>query len=333
MMPTTTFPKYKARHALRWALLGVSLAAWISSWAAFWLSAAQRPALLPALAAQQHAEVASVSAPTYAPPPARLASTPFLSHAAAIPTPLAWQLRDSDDLMDFIERARFHPASGGFYYALKAYDFCTREAKVSGRIPRLEDVLLPDEPLPDIRRISATLRIATLCRSFAQTQVLPFSYISLIENGQTLGDPKLALAQRLEKLSATTSQSEGFNDPVARAALLNALFATRDPWLLHDLAAELQLIETKITVVIDGEAIAPEEQEAFFAALYVAACELDAACSADDDWYQLLACSQAGKCDAQPIASINDLLLQQRIRHRLLHATGGWMDFVPRVVP
>ena len=345
MMSTTAFPQSITRRPLRWPVAWIVLwfTVWFFIWAALWLTAALLPPALPALEVQRHAQAASASAQTYTPPPVRLAPTPLIRHAA-IPTPLAWQLRASDDLMDFIERARFYPASGGFYYALKAYDFCAREAKVSGRIPRLEDLLQADEPLPDIRRLSAALRIANLCRGFVQPQALPFSYISLTEDGQTQGDPKLALSQRLERLSAVTAESEEFSDPVARAAMLNALLATRDPWLLRDLAAELQLIEAKVTLVIDGEAIAPEEHQAFFAALNLAACELGAACGADDDWYQLLACSQAGKCAAPQVAGSNDLLratpheqriygLQQRILYRLLHAASGWLDFVPRQVP
>ena len=243
--------------------------------------------------------------------------------------------------MGYIERARFDPASGGFYYALKAYDFCAREAKVSGHLPRLEDLLLTDGPVPDIRKLSAALRIAALCRGFVQPQALPFSYISLTEEGQTLGDPKLALSQRLERLSAATAQSEEFSDPAARATMLNALLATRDPWLLRDLAAELRLIEAKITLVIDGAALVPEEHPAFFAAFNLAACELGAPCSADNDWYQLLACSGAGTCDAPQAAANNDPLhaapydprshsLQQKIRYRLLNTASGWLDFVPR---
>lgn len=342
-MPIFPLSKFLARHRLRWALVATTFALWGSAWAAICLIEAPGTSALPSLKVQHPSQTASASKLQHAPPPYRLAQTTPYRHTAAIPPPLVWQLRDSDDLIDFIERARLQPASGGYYYALKAYDFCAREAKVSGRIPRPEDLLL-DDPLPDLRRLSAALRIATLCRGFAQPQALPFSYISLTEEGQTLGDPKLALLQRLERLSTAYAQSEEFTDPVARSAMLNALLATRDPWLLRDLAAELRLIETKVTLVIDGEAIAPEEHEAFFVALNLAACELGAACSADDDWYQLLACSQAGECDAMGVAGSQDLLratppeqriygLQQRIRYRLLHPAGGWLDFVPREVP
>ena len=342
-MPIFPLSKFLARHPLRWALVATTVALWGSAWAAICLIDAPRTSALPSLKVQHPSQTASASTLHHAAPPYRVAQTTPYRHAAAIPPPLAWQLRDSDDLIDFIERARLQPASGGYYYALKAYDFCARQVKVSGRIPHPEDLLL-DALLPDLRRLSAALRIATFCRGFAQPQALPFSYISLTEEGQTLGDPKLALSQRLERLSSAYAQSEEFNDPVVRAALLNALLATRDPWLLRDLAAELRLIETKVTLVIDGEVIAPEEHETFIVALNLAACELGAACSADDDWYQLLACSQAGECDAMEVARSNDLLratppeqriygLQQKIRYRLLHAASGWLDFVPRQVP
>ena len=342
-MPIFPLSKFLARHPLRWALVATTVALWGSAWAAICLIDAPRTSALPSLKVQHPSQTASASTLHHAAPPYRLAQTTPYRHAAAIPPPLAWQLRDSDDLIDFIERARLQPASGGYYYALKAYDFCAREAKVSGRLPRLED-LLPDGPVPDIRKLSAALRIAALCRSFVQPQALPFSYISLTEEGQTLGDPKLALSQRLERLSAATAQSEEFSDPAARATMLNALLATRDPWLLRDLAAELRLIEAKITLVIDGAALVPEEHPAFFAAFNLAACELGAPCSADNDWYQLLACSGAGTCDAPQAAANNDPLhaapydprshsLQQKIRYRLLHAASGWLDFVPRQVP
>ena len=263
--------------------------------------------------------------------------------AAVLPASLAWQLRSSDDLQDYIERARFDPASGGFYYALKAYDFCTREAKVGGRLARPEDLLNPEEPFPDLRRLKAAARIAELCRGFDEPRAPPISYISLTEEGRSLSDPKLMLAHRLEKLSTETTESVEFADAGARAALLSAVLATRDPWLIRDLAAELRLIGKRVRILIDGEAINADDYESFFAALDFAACDLGAPCGADDDWNQLLACSQAARCDtlqgggfrtaSAPGQRDASRDLQQKIRRLALDAGTDWLDFVPHPAP
>ena len=47
------------------------------------------------------------------------------------------RLAASADLLDFVESIRRHPVSGGHYLALKAYDFCTREARLT-RIASLD---------------------------------------------------------------------------------------------------------------------------------------------------------------------------------------------------
>jgi len=246
------------------------------------------------------------------------------------PASLAMQLRSSDDFYAFIESARRHPQDGSYYYALKAFDFCNREAKVGGRIPALDDGF-GLEAGADARRFGAAWRIALLCRRFFGDAPAAQSYVALTEEGRDAGDPLLALARRLEALSTLGPESADRRDAQARSELFRTVFAQRDGWLLRDLAGELRLLAAHTTLTLDGETISAEESPAFFAAFDALACELSGPCGGGEDPAFLLACANAGDCDAAPRTLA---AAAQAWRQKLLRVLDGTaqrgLDLVPR---
>jgi hypothetical protein len=240
---------------------------------------------------------------------------------------LALQLRDADDLMAFIERAKIDPGAGGYYYALKAYDFCSREAKVAGRVPRLDELFSNAHGLIDVRQVSAWMRISALCRNFPESS-RDMSYFALAEEGLNAGDPKLALALRLERLSAAPLESVELKDPDARADLLMRIFAMHDPVLLRDLALELQVLQATVSFSLDDEALSPEDGDRLVDALMFIACTWGGTCGRIDDRAALLSCAHQGVCVPLPYGADMDAR-SRRMVDSLLATNGTALRFAP----
>ena len=244
---------------------------------------------------------------------------------ASGPGDLAMQLRDADDLMAFIDRAKIDAASGGYYYALKAYDFCSREAKVAGRVPRLDELFAGVQGLIDVRQVSAWLRISALCRNFPES-TRDMSYFALAEEGLNAGDPKLALAIRLEHLSAAPMESAELRDPDARADLLRRIFALRDPTLLRDLALELQVLQPTVNFMLEDEALTPEDSDRLVDALMHIACTWGGTCGRIDERAALLSCAHQGVCVPLPYGAEMDTRMHRMV-DALLSSGGTALQF------
>ena len=238
---------------------------------------------------------------------------------------LAQQFHDSDNLMTYIEQAMLEPETGGYYYALKAYDLCAREAKVAGHILYAEEFFTAEDHIPSAAQFTAAEHLARLCRGFIDTQTEPLSYAALLDEGLSLNDAKLRLSQQLEKISAVTEIEQ--NGLPTRAMLLKAVFASRDSWLMQDLAAELRLIQDKIHFIVNGERIANEENTALIDAIDALACELGTSCSSYHEKNRLLICAHTGQCAIEYHAS--DVAHTQIWRARLLKLilAGGELDY------
>lgn len=238
---------------------------------------------------------------------------------------LAQQFHDSDNLMAYIEQAMLEPEAGGYYYALKAYDLCTREVRVAGHILYAEELFIVEDHMPSAAQFIAAERLARLCRDFIDTQTEPLSYAALLDEGLSLNDAKLRLSQQLEKISAVTEIEQ--NGLPMRAMLLKAVFASRDSWLMQDLAAELRLVQSKIQFIVDGKRIANEENKALIDAIDELACELGTNCGSYHEKNRLLICAHTGQCAIEYHAS--DVARTQIWRVRLLKLilTGGELDY------
>lgn len=240
-------------------------------------------------------------------------------------TSLGTQLRDADDLMAFIERAKIDPASGGYYYALKAYDFCSREAKVAGRVPRLDELFSSVQGLIDVRQVSAWLRISALCRNFPESS-REMNYLALAEEGLNAGDPKLALALRLERLSVAPLESAELRDADVRADLLARIFAMRDPALLRDLARELQVLQSTVNFTLDDETLSPEDGDRLVDSLMFIACTWGGTCGRIDERAALLSCAHQGVCVPLPYGAEMDGRMYRMV-DTLLSSSGTALRF------
>lgn len=246
-------------------------------------------------------------------------------------TDLAAQWRDTDDLMAFIERAKIDPAAGGYYYALKAYDFCAREAKVAGRVPRIEELFSGMQGFIDVRQVNAWMRISALCRNVPESS-RELNYLALTEEGQQAGDPKLALLLRLERLSAAPLESAELRDADARADLLTRIFAAHDPALMRDLARELQALQPVLNFTLDDEVLTPEDSDRVVDALMYIACAWGGTCGRIDESAALLSCAHQGVCVPLPYAADPDARLRRMV-DTLLSTNGTALQFAaPRPV-
>jgi len=258
----------------------------------------------------------------------RVARSGYQAASYVAPAPaLAAQLRDADDLMAFIEHAKIDPGAGGYYYALKAYDFCAREAKVAGHVPRLEEMFMSAQGAVDVRQMSAWFRISALCRNFPDSS-RDLNYFALAEEGLNAGDPKLALALRLERLSAAPLESAELRDPEARADLLARIFALHDPVLLRDLALELQVLQATVSFSLDGEPLTPEDGDRLVDSLMFIACSWGGACGRIDDRAALLSCAHQGVCVPLPYEADMDTRMQRMVES-LLATNGTALRFAP----
>lgn len=240
------------------------------------------------------------------------------------------RLANSVDLLDFVESIRRKPVHGGHYLALKAYDFCTREARQT--LDALVDGTAngSDSAFTTIdgAQLDAQASLARLCGTFRRRNLAEFDYYLLAEEGLQLRDERLIAARRIDRLGAHWDTSS-HEDAPARQALIAEILSGGDGWLIRDLADEFEAILHTGQLVIGGVTVSPTEVADAIDALRVMACERGAACTRDGEWRRLLACASAGECGgASDVASVNALRWRNNIRAALLQGADG-IDVVP----
>ncbi len=230
-------------------------------------------------------------------------------------------LVESDGLLAFVRQVRRSHVPGGHYLALKAYDFCTREARLT-----LDALSHGSEPVADGRQLDAQARLARLCAGFRE-RTEAMDYYLLAEEGLQQHDFRLVTSRRLERLSShwdSTSRDE----ESARRQLMSEVLSGGDAWLIRDLAAELEVVLHTGCMKVGGEIVPAREAADVVDAIRLIACEQGSACSREGEWQQLLACAGAGECDGG--AWLNHpgaWKWQRRIREAL--AAGSGIDVEP----
>ena len=238
------------------------------------------------------------------------------------------RLAASVDLFDFVESIRRRPVPGGHYLALKAYDFCTREARLTLDAMSGVNEDARTAIVADGRQLDAQAKLARLCGTFRFRNVAALDYYLLVEEGLQMQDSRLTLSRRLERLSAQWDTASRDDGP-SRQGLIADVLSGGDGWLIRDLAGEFEVILHTGQLMIGGQPVDPAESADVIQALWIMACENGAACARDGEWQQVLACASAGECAPEPsIARGNALRWRNRIREALLTGTAG-IDVVP----
>ncbi len=227
------------------------------------------------------------------------------------------RLAASANLLDFVESIRENPVSGGHYLALKAYDFCTREARLT--LDAFND--MSDQPgagiITDGRQMDAQARLTQLCGTFRNRQLLALDYYLIVEEGVQAQDPRMLMARRMEKLSAQwdTSSRDDFH---SRQTLIADVLGSGDGAMVRDLAGELEVILHSGQMVIAGRTVSQAESADVIDALRLIACEQGAACTRENEWQQVLACASAGECSTAPaITHVNAMRWREQIREAM----------------
>ncbi|MBL8518453.1 MAG: hypothetical protein JNM76_15940 [Betaproteobacteria bacterium] len=228
------------------------------------------------------------------------------------------------DLGSLITAARETTAVGSHYRALRALDFCARQAR--HMLDDRNHDALDTSVFADPRQALALMRIRSLCARDAGTATL--DYYALAEEGLERPDPVLSLALRLERLSAAPHESADLQDAATRRDLITRIFATDEPALFGDLANELALLAPRLSFTVAGVEVEQDAHEALIAALRDLACG-NAGCF--DSREQLLRCAAAAQCDP---ATDGAPMSWQRTRFlALLQFSGGRvLDFSYRPV-
>ena len=238
------------------------------------------------------------------------------------------RLATSADLLDFVEGIRRRPLPGGHYLALKAYDFCTREARLT--LDAMNDGNSDAAAVIDGRQFDAQARLARLCGSFRYRDVAALDYYQLVEEGLQAGDSRLILGRRLERLSAQWDTVNRDDGP-ARQSLIADVLTRGDGALIRDLAGEFEVILQTGQLLISGQPVDTAESADVIDALWMMACDTGVSCSREGEWQQLLACASAGECTAPPLAAgANSLRWRNRIREALLTSPAA-IDVVPMI--
>jgi len=266
----------------------------------------------PAPAAQQTSQ--SRSARTVAQMPRTPVPPPMFRHATSL----------SSDLGSLIAAARQTASAGSHYRALRALDFCARQAR--HMLDDRQNDAVDETLFSDPRQAAALMQIRALCARNADTATL--DYYALAEEGLERPDPILSLALRLERLSAAPHDSVDLQDAAMRRDLITRIFAMEEPALLGDLANELALLGPRLRFTVAGAEVEPEAQEALIAALRDLACG-SAGCFESRE--RLLRCAASAQCDPATDSSPSSW---QRMRFlALLQFSGGRaLDFSYRPV-
>lgn len=194
------------------------------------------------------------------------------------------------DLGTLITAARESASAGGHYRALRALDFCARQAR-----HMLDDRQMDaadESPFSDPRQAAALAQIRAMCERDAGSA--PLDYYSLTEEGLERPDPILSLSLRLERLSAAPHESIDLQDPAMRRDLITRIFAVQEPALLGDFADELALLSGRLRFKVAGIEVEPDAHPALIAALRDLACGTAGCFEARQ---LLLRCAASAQCD------------------------------------
>ena len=238
------------------------------------------------------------------------------------------RLANSADLLTFVESIRRHPVHGGHYLALKAYDFCTREARQT--LDALMDSVANETAFAAVAaaQLNAQANLARLCGTFRHRNLAEFDYYLLAEEGLKMQDERLITARRIDRLGAQWDTASREEVP-ARQTLIAEILSGSDGWLIRDLADEFEVILHTGQFIIGGVTVAPADTADAIAALRMIACERGAACTRDSEWRRLLACASAGECNTSTeFVSLNALRWRDDIRVALLSGSDV-IDVVP----
>ena len=243
------------------------------------------------------------------------------------------RLAASADLLDFVESIRRNPVHGGYYLALKAYDFCTREARQTLDAWVDGGAMLNDFSLasPCRAQRNAQENLARLCSTFRHRNLADLDYYQLAEEGLRMQDERLITARRIDRLGAHWDTASR-DDADARQTLIADILTSGDGWLIRDLADELEAILHSGQLMIGGFAVAPADTADAIDALRMIACEHEATCARVGEWRHLLACASAGECAAAAeVASVNALRWRNNIRAGISRSRAG-INVVPSAV-
>ncbi len=238
------------------------------------------------------------------------------------------RLATSANLLDFVVGIRENPVPGGHYLALKAYDFCTREARLT--LDAMSDASAQPGGVivADGRQLDAQARLAQLCGTFRNRQLLALDYYLIVEEGVEAQDPRMLMARRMEKLSAQWDTASR-DDVHSRLALFSDVLRSGDGAMVRDLASELEVILHSGQMMIAGRAVSQAESADVIDAFRLIACEQGASCTRENEWQQVLACASAAECSPAPaIAHVNALRWRELIREALLSGPAA-IDVVP----
>ncbi|MBL8519322.1 MAG: hypothetical protein JNK75_01505 [Betaproteobacteria bacterium] len=216
-------------------------------------------------------------------------------------------------LLHAIAAVRSQPAHGGYYRALKAYDFCAREARLT--LDTLHAEGLPPAVAHAPRQRAAQQGLLQLCAGFFPQRLTDIDYHALAEEGLQRGDGKLIQLHALERLSAGWERMDA-GEREQSHALIATLLAEGDADLLVDLAQELEVLMNAAVLSLGERALTPVESFEVLDGLRLLACQRGGACQRDSGWHALLACASAGECEPSAgvgsVSAVRGLALLQR---------------------
>lgn len=249
---------------------------------------------------------------------ARVVATAQPSEATASYATFYRAASGSSDLGTLIATARESSSTGSHYRALRALDFCARQARymLDDRQNDASDAM----GFADPRQAAALMQIRALCHH--DVGMGRPDYFTLAEEGLERPDPILALSLRLERLSAAPHESGDLQDPALRRDLIARIFATGEPALLGDMASELSLLSPRLTFTVAGVEVEPHAHAALLAALRDLSCgSTVCADSSTRVQEQLLRCAAAAQCD--PATDSSPATWQRARFLALLQFSGG----------
>lgn len=238
------------------------------------------------------------------------------------------RLASSANLLDFVQSIRENPVTGGHYLALKAYDFCTREARLT--LDAISDAAEQSAAtiIADGRQLDAQARLTQQCGTFRNRQLLALDYYLIVEEGLEAQDPRMLMARRMEKLSAQWDTASR-DDAHARQTLIADVLRSGDGAMVRDLAGELEVVLHSGRMMIAGQTISQTDSADVIDALRLIACEQGGPCARENEWQQVLACASAGECSAAPsISHANALRWRDQIREAMLSGPAS-IDVIP----
>jgi hypothetical protein len=226
------------------------------------------------------------------------------------------RLDASADLLTFIAAVRHDPVPGGHYLALKAYDFCAREARQTLEAlnePQVNTNAWAIHP----KQRDAQQALLNLCAGFSPRRFADLDFHALAEEGLRQGDGKLVTYHALERASAGWERMDAAERAGVHLTIASVL-AAGDAELLIDLAQELEVLMNVATLSLGARTLSSSESLEVLDGVRLLACERGAACTRESAWHLTLACASAGDCEtpqhvATPSATRGLSLLRQTL--------------------